>query len=171
MTGSGTAAGRMTMVGIERAKVREQDRPDTQPSPRSSPGLVSNLVKSRDERVVALRFVIVGGSLLVLHMVLATLFTMLGLLPAAANVTAHLIGIPPTYLAQRGFAFRSDAPHARAFVRYLLLQIPLMALGAVLAWLIVGQLGWHPAAGFLVIVPSVALVSYAAQRFWAFAHR
>jgi hypothetical protein len=56
-------------------------------------------------------------------------------------------------------------------VRYVLLQVPLMALGSLLAWLIVGQLHWHPAAGFLLIVPSVALVSYAAQRFWAFAHR
>jgi putative flippase GtrA len=149
----------------------EQDQPDALRSPPSSSGLVSNLVKSRDERVVAMRFLIVGGSLLVLHMTLATTFTMLGLLPSVANVTAHLIGVPPTYLAQRGFAFRSDAPHSRAFVRYALLQVPLMALGSVLAWLIVGQLHWHPAAGFLLIVPSVALASYAAQRFWAFAHR
>jgi len=170
MTNSGIA-GRQTAGGIGRVNVREQDQSDAQLAPRSSPDLLSNLLKSRDERVVAIRFAIVGGSLLVLHMVLATLFTLLGLLPSVANVTAHLIGIPPTYLAQRGFAFRSDAPHARAFVRYLLLQLPLMALGAVLAWLIVGQLHWHPAAGFLVIVPSVALVSYAAQRFWAFAHR
>jgi putative flippase GtrA len=170
MTNSGIAW-RLTPDGTERVKVREQGQPDAQPPPRPSPGLVSNLVRSGDERVVALRFVIVGGSLLVLHMVLATLFTLLGLLPSVANVTAHLIGIPPTYLAQRGFAFRSDAPHRQAFVRYVLLQVPLMALGAVLAWLIVGQFQWHPAAGFLVIVPSVALVSYAAQRFWAFAHR
>lgn len=151
--------------------MREQDRPDAQPATRSPGNLVSRLVKSGDERAVALRFAFVGGSLLVLHMVLATLFTLLGLLPSVANVTAHLIGIPPTYLAQRGFAFRSDAPHSRAFVRYVLLQVPLMALGAVLAWLIVDQFHWHPAGGFLVIVPSVALVSYAAQRFWAFAHR
>lgn len=118
-----------------------------------------------------MRFVIVGGAFVVLHMVLATLFTMLGLAPPIANVTAHLIGVTPTYLAQRGFAFRSDAPHVRAFVRYVLLQVPLMALGAVLAWVFVDQLYWHPAVAFLVICPSVALVSYAAQRFWAFAHR
>jgi putative flippase GtrA len=170
MTNSGIAW-RLTPGGTERVKVREQDQPDAQPPPRSSPDLMSNVVTSRDERVIAARFVIVGGSFVVLHGVLATLFTMLGLLPSVANVTAHLIGISPTYLAQRNFAFRSDAPHAGAFVRYVVLQIPLMALGAVLAWLIVGQLHWHPAAGFLVICPSVALVSYAAQRFWAFAHR
>jgi putative flippase GtrA len=170
MTNSGIA-GQVTSGGTERVTVREQDPPDAQLPPRPTLGRLSNLVESRDEGIVAMRFAIVGGSLLVLHMVLATLFTMLGLLPSVANVTAHLIGIPPTYLAQRGFAFRSDAPHARAFVRYVLLQVPLMALGAVLAWLIVGQLQWPPGAGFLVIVPSVALVSYAAQRFWAFAHR
>ncbi len=149
----------------------EQDQSGALQSPASSRKLVSSLVTSRDERVVALRFVFVGGAFVVLHMVLATLFAMLGMQPSLANVTAHLIGIPPTYLAQRGFAFRSDASHARAFVRYVLLQIPLMALGAVLAWALVGQLKWHPAAGFLVICPCVALVSYAAQRFWAFAHR
>jgi putative flippase GtrA len=170
MTSSGVAR-RLTAGGTERVKVREQKQPDAQPPSRSSPDLVSNLVKSGDERVVAMRFVIVGGSFVLLHMVLATLFTMFGLLPSVANVTAHLIGIPPTYLAQRGFAFRSGAPHARAFVRYVVLQIPLMALGAVLAWVFVDQLHWRPAAGFLVICPFVALVSYAAQRFWAFAHR
>ncbi len=133
---------------------------------------VQTLVTSQDTRLVFVRFLFVGGALLITHMALATLFAVaFAIPPAIANVSAHLICIPPTYLAQRAFAFRSDAPHARAFVRYVLLQTPLMALGAGLAWLFVDQLGFAPAIAFIVICPFVALTSFVAQRWWAFARR
>ena len=142
--------------------------PQNQNQPRT---IMRKLVTSGDERAIALRFIGVGGSLMVAHIVLATLFATLGLAPSVANIVAHFVGISPTYLAQRGFTFRSDAPHIRAFVRYVLLQLPLMGLGAGLAWLFITRMGWPAALGFVVIIPLVALVSYAAQRFWAFAHR
>jgi putative flippase GtrA len=127
---------------------------------------------SDDDRIVLLRFFAVGGTLVVAHMGLATLFALVFLIPAAlANFTAHALCLPPTYLAQRALAFRSDAPHARAFWRYALLQLPLMTLGAILAWLLVGQMGLNAALAFVLICPFVALVSFAAQRWWAFARR
>jgi putative flippase GtrA len=152
-------------------KMYEPDQPDA-PGARSRPqAFMRKLVTSGDERAVALRFIGVGGSLLLAHIALATLFAALGLAPSVANITAHFVCIPPTYLAQRGFTFRSDAPHIRAFGRYVLLQLPLMGLGAGLAWLLITRMGWPAALGFVVIIPLVALVSYAAQRFWAFSHR
>lgn len=130
------------------------------------------LATSDDTRIVLLRFLAVGGSLVVAHMALATLFaTVFAIPPAIANASAHALCLPPTYLAQRALAFRSDAPHARAFVRYVLLQLPLIALGAVLAWLLIGQMRFHPALAFVLICPFVALTSFVAQRWWAFARR
>jgi putative flippase GtrA len=130
------------------------------------------LATSDDTRIVLLRFLFVGGSLVVAHMALATLFaTAFAIPPALANASAHALCLPPTYLAQRAFAFRSDAPHARAFVRYVLLQMPLIALGAFLAWLLIGQMRFQPAVAFVLICPFVALTSFVAQRWWAFARR
>ena len=149
-------------------KQGEPGAPEMKNRPRA---VMRKLITSGDERAVALRFVGVGGTLMVAHIALATLLAVLGLAPSVANITAHFICIPPTYLAQRGFTFRSDVPHIRAFVRYVLLQLPLMGLGAGLAWLLITRMGWPAALGFAVIIPLVALVSYAAQRFWAFAHR
>jgi putative flippase GtrA len=127
---------------------------------------------SDDTRIVLLRFLAVGGTLVLVHIGLATLFAVAFLIPPAiANVSAHALCLPPTYLAQRRVAFRSDAPHARAFWRYAGLQLPLIGLGGALAWLLIGQMGLHAALAFVLICPFVALVSFAAQRWWAFARR
>ena len=127
---------------------------------------------SDDHRIVLLRFIAVGGTLVLVHIALATLFAVVFLIPPAiANVAAHALCLPPTYLAQRRVAFRSDAPHARAFWRYAGLQLPLIGLGGLLAWLLIGQMGLHAALAFVLICPFVALVSFAAQRWWAFARR
>ncbi len=135
-------------------------------------GMLRVIATSDDDRIVLVRFLAVGGSLVVAHMALATAFTMmLAIPPAIANATAHALCLPPTYLAQRMLAFRSNAPHARAFVRYVLLQLPLIALGAGLAGLLIGQMRLNPALAFLLICPFVALTSFVAQRWWAFARR
>jgi len=133
---------------------------------------IRTLATSDDTRIVLVRFLFVGGSLVVAHMALATLFAMaFAIPPAIANATAHALCLPPTYFAQRAVAFRSDAPHSRAFVRYVLLQLPLIALGAFLAWLLIGQMRLNPALAFVMICPFVALTSFVAQRWWAFSGR
>ena len=127
---------------------------------------------SDDNRIVLLRFLAVGGTLVLVHIALATLFAVvLPMPPAIANMTAHALCLLPTYLAQRRVAFRSDAPHVRAFWRYVVLQLPLIGLGAALASLVIGQMGVQAALAFVVICPFVALVSFVAQRWWAFARR
>jgi putative flippase GtrA len=127
---------------------------------------------SDDNRIVLLRFLAVGGTLVLVHIGLATLFAVAFLIPPAiANLSAHALCLPPTYIAQRRVAFRSDAPHARVFWRYVVLQLPLIALGAALAWLLIGQMGLRAALAFVLICPFVALISFAAQRWWAFARR
>ena len=130
------------------------------------------VARSDDNRIVLLRFLAVGGTLVLVHIALATLFAVaFRIPPPIANMTAHALCLLPTYLAQRRVAFRSDAPHARAFWRYAFLQLPLIGLGAVLASLLIGQMGLQPALAFVLICPFVALVSFVAQRWWAFARR
>jgi putative flippase GtrA len=52
-----------------------------------------------------------------------------------------------------------------------MLQAPLLLLGAALSWLLIDRLSWPEALSFFLIGPSVAMVSFVAQRLWTFAKR
>ena len=127
---------------------------------------------STDQRYVVLRFLVVGGSLTLAYSVLSSILALALNMPAAiASAVGYALCIPGGYLAQRNVAFRANAPHARAAPRYVLLQAPLLALGALLSWLFVTMLHWHEAVAFFVVGPTVAAVSFFAQKLWTFAQR
>lgn len=131
-----------------------------------------NFATSANTGAVLIRFLAVGGLFALLYSALSSAFALLLHLPAAgASALAYLLCIPPAYFAQRALAFRSNAPHRRAFARYALLQAPLVALGAFFSWLLITKLHGPTILSFLVIGPAVALVSFAAQRAWTFSHR
>lgn len=134
--------------------------------------LISTLLTSDDHRIVFLRFAAVGGFFTLVYMVVATLLaTLLHWPPAVANLVAHVINIPPTYLSQRALAFRSDAAHKTAFWRYVALQAPLVLMSTSVAWLLVDRLGLGEIPAFIVIGILIAVASFLMQRFWAFARR
>ncbi len=134
--------------------------------------IVREFVTSPRKPYVLARFLAVGGTFSAIYSLLATLFALwAGMSPHLASATAYILCIPPAYLAQRALAFRADTPHGRAFPRYVLLQAPLLLLGAGLSWLLIGRLGWPEAVSFFLIGPAVAMVSFVAQRLWTFAAR
>lgn len=128
-----------------------------------------NLATSRHPNLVLARFLCVGAVLTAGYSLLSSALALAGhLAPAWASAISYGLWVAPGYWAQRRFAFRSEAPHARAFVRYAALQAPLLALGAALSWLFITELGGRTILSFLLIGPLVAVVSFLAQRAWAF---
>ena len=109
----------------------------------------------------------VGGSGAVAYVVIASGLSQLGMRPWAAGAITYAALIPCVYVAQRRFAFSSDAPHRSAFPRYLTLQ----GLGFCLAWLLPLLLdGVLPTPIiFLSTAGSVAVVNFFLMKFWAFA--
>jgi len=137
---------------------------------------VANIVRtfatSARKEIVLLRFLAVGGFFSLLYSSLATLLALFGGAdPAWASAIAYAVCVPPGYLAQRRLAFRATTPHRQAFPRYVALQAPLLGLAAGLSWLAVDVWGWNEALSFYAIGPTVAAVSFVAQRFWTFADR
>lgn len=134
--------------------------------------LLRTALTSSDDRIVFFRFAAVGGFFTLVYMLLAMLLA--GVLhwpPAVANFVAHIACIPPTYWCQRALAFRSDAPHARAFWRYVALQAPLLVMSTAVAWLFMSQMGLGPIITFVINGFLIAFASFLMQRFWAFARR
>jgi putative flippase GtrA len=127
---------------------------------------------SPQQRYVLVRFLAIGASFALLYSTLSSALAIgFHVAPALASALAYAACVPPAYLAQRNLAFRADAPHRRAFPRYVMLQAPLLLLGAALSWLLIDRLSWPEALSFFLIGPSVAMVSFVAQRLWTFAKR
>jgi len=119
---------------------------------------------------VLVRFLLIGGVSALAMLLLALVFVSgLHLPPPAAQGLAHALCIVPTYVCQRTLTFRSDISHARGLAGYVLLQAPLLALGAGLAWLLISYLHWPRLEALLLIAGAVALTSFAAQRSLIFA--
>ncbi len=130
------------------------------------------LAEREDHGITLLRFLAVGGAATLVMMLLAIGFSSgLGLAPQIAQGIAHAICIVPTYLCQRAITFRSNVRHRRGLLGYLSMQLPLLGLGMMLAWLLVGQLHWHREIGLAVIAIIVGATSFLVQRLIIFARR
>ena len=128
------------------------------------------LVVSDDRRVVLVRFLVVGGMLAAAYAGLSSLLHVgAGLSAPAASALSYGITIPPAYWCQRVLAFRSTVPHRQAFPRYVFLQAPLLLLGALLSWVLIDLMHGPRILSFFVVAPTVAGISFVAQRIWTFA--
>jgi|SRR5271166_4573952 len=114
-------------------------------------------------------FLAIGGIGALIYVTLNVALTMLGgLRPSLAILMTLAVLIPPTYLAQRSFAFRSDRPHTAAFPRYIGTQLVGNGLGLLGAELFPGMIRSQPLMAFLVLAAVVAVTNYGCLKFWAF---
>lgn len=114
-------------------------------------------------------FLLVGGSSAVAYTALNILFTVtFGLRPSLAIVATLAVLIPPTYLAQRRFTFRSARHHLSAFPRYVGTQLIGNGLALLAAELFPGAIHSQPLLAFSIIAVVVALTNYGCLKFWAF---
>lgn len=130
------------------------------------------LARGEARWAVAVRFLGVGGFFSLLMVLLAFGFSVgLGLPPHVAQGLAHGLCIVPTYLCQRAITFRSDVSHGRGLLGYVAMQLPLLAMGSSLAWLLITQLHWQRLLSLALIAASVAGTSFLIQRSLIFAAR
>ncbi len=113
-------------------------------------------------------FLVVGGTSAMLYLALNVGFTWAGLRPSLSILCTLGLLIPPTYLAQRRFTFRSDRSHGAAFPRYMGAQLAGNGLALVGAELVPSLIRTYPLASFTFITVMVAVVNYGILKFWAF---
>ncbi len=82
-----------------------------------------------------MRFLLAGGSGFCLYLLFASaLRAFTPLPPAESALLARILSMPSTFVLQRKFTFRSDAPARSQLVRYVLLQLLNAGIVATCAW-------------------------------------
>ena len=87
----------------------------------------------------------------------------------ATNSLAYSIFLIPAYLANRRFAFQSDAPHRRALPRYVTVQVGSIIVTGLFSYVSYNVWGLETAQGALVALLLTAGVKFVVLRAWAFA--
>jgi putative flippase GtrA len=114
-------------------------------------------------------FLVIGGMSALIYMALNVALTTLGgLRPSLAILVTLALLIPPTYLAQRRVAFRSNRNHVAAFPRYIGTQLVGNSVALLGAELFPSAIRGHPLPAFAVIAVVVAGTSYGCLKFWTF---
>ncbi|MDO5534496.1 MAG: GtrA family protein [Propionibacteriaceae bacterium] len=86
----------------------------------------------------------------------------------ATNVVSILVGISVSFLLNSRLTFATtDHPRRRA-VRFLSVGLAGMAVSSALIELMVGPLGLDAVLAKLITVPVIALLQFAANRWWTF---
>jgi putative flippase GtrA len=125
-------------------------------------------ISNRSLRSFAI-FLAVGSSSAAVYVVLNVAFPrLLGLPPAFAIALTLAMLMPPTYLAQRSFAFSSSNPHFHAFPRYVGTQLVGNVLAMIGSEVFSQSVKAAPWIAFTAIAGCVAVISYALMRFWTF---
>jgi putative flippase GtrA len=116
------------------------------------------------------RFGAVGLSSSLLYGLLASVLlrTQIGLLPA--HCIAYALAIPYSYVAQRGFTFRSSRSHMISFPRFLLTNtISFLLSTGIVATATALQL--PPAIAIAAVIIVVPLLNYLCMNAWVFPDR
>ncbi len=117
-----------------------------------------------------LMFLIIGGTGAVAYTALNVLFTKSGISPSLSIAITIALLIPPVYVLQHRFTFRSGRNHLSAFPRYVGTQLfgNLIAIAVALA--VPEPIKANPITAFILISAVVAAINYGILKFWAFRH-
>lgn len=138
--------------------------------------LLESLVRDQDHQTQAnsafaelLAFLLVGGLMALLFVVLSSLVVGLGLMPAwIASALCYAAAVVPAYLLHRRFSFHSDAPHSRAFSRYVLVQLSAIVLASLFSFVAYGVVGLPTLAAAITVSALTAAVNFTVLKLWAF---
>lgn len=128
----------------------------------------SDLSRMNPQLREKLAFLIVGSVAAGCYVIFAEALYLSGSPPTLASVVAYSLCVPPTYLAQRRFTFRSARAHGAALGRYAGVQIVGLFVSTAttfLAWAIPGLASLQV---FVLAAVVTASVSYLLQKHWVF---
>lgn len=110
------------------------------------------------------RFVIVGGLVGLVWLLLTATLSALGLRAAIASALAFLCCMPLAYLGHRRFTFRSDGNLRSELPRFLVNS----ALGLVVAWGLPSAIGDDVVTSMWAVPVGMMVVSFLVARSWVF---
>ena len=118
-----------------------------------------------------LLFVCVGGAAAVTHLLVVALVVQgLALAPLAANVLGFLVAFCVSYGGHTLLTFSEHkAPHRQALPRFFLVACCSFALNEVLYYIALHQWHLHYLWSLFAVLLIVAIVTFVAAKFWAFA--
>jgi putative flippase GtrA len=118
-----------------------------------------------------LTYLIIGAIASGAYVWLCTVFAGFGTgIPVwATNSVAYAIFLIPAYLANRRYAFQSNAPHRRALPRYVTVQVGSIIVTGLFSYVSYEMWGMETATGAFVALILTAGVKFVVLRAWAFA--
>jgi putative flippase GtrA len=132
-------------------------------------------VREADHRKVGAtfgRFLVVGGiSTSVHYLVLAAVVELLGRSAVFGSGVGFAVGAVVSYLLNRRHTFRSDAPHAQAVVRFVLVLAVGLALNLLLMQVFTVRWGWPYLLAQMLTTGLVLFWHFAGHALWSFTHR
>ena len=119
----------------------------------------------------SLQFVLVGGAAACTHLaVVACLVQGLGWPPLGANVLGFLIAFCVSYSGHVLLTFSEhQTPHSQALPRFFLVSCSSFVLNELLYYAALHWLHWHYFWSLIAVLLIVAVVTFVAAKFWAFA--
>lgn len=118
-----------------------------------------------------LQFIAVGSAAAATHLlVVALLVQGLGLQPLVANVLAFALAFGVSYSGHAALTFAAQqSPTRQSLPRFLCVAVSAFALNECLYYLALRVLHWHYLWALLVVLVAVAIATFVAAKFWAFA--
>jgi len=119
----------------------------------------------------ALRFIIVGVSALLTHwLVVILLVSAAGLPPLVANVFAFLVAFNVSYFGHRHLTFNaSERSHRQTLPRFATVAASSFLVNEALYWLLLNFTPLRYDLAMLLVLGTVAGMTYLLGKFWAFA--
>lgn len=132
-------------------------------------------VREADHRKVGAtfgRFLVVGGiSTSVHYVVLAAVVELLGGSAVLGSGVGFAVGAVVSYLLNRRHTFRSDAPHAQAISRFLVVLGVGLGLNLLLMQWFTVRWGWPYLLAQMLTTGLVLFWHFAGHALWSFTHR
>jgi len=119
----------------------------------------------------ALSFIFVGVSALLTHwLIVVLLVPLVGLHPLLANVIAFLVAFNVSYFGHRHLTFKaSERSHRRTLPRFATVAASSFMLNEALYWALLQFTPLRYDIAMLLVLGSVAVLTYVLGKFWAFA--
>lgn len=119
----------------------------------------------------ALSFICVGVSALLTHwLVVILLVPLAGLHPLLANVVAFLVAFNVSYFGHRHLTFKaSERSHRQTLPRFAAVAASSFALNEAMYWVLLNFTPLRYDIAMLLVLGSVAVLTYILGKFWAFA--
>jgi putative flippase GtrA len=114
------------------------------------------------------RFTLVGATNTVVYAAAYMTLERAGVRYMVASILAFVIGALNSYVLNRRWTFRSNAPRAPELARFVCTQVLGLAASLALLAALVGVARFHHLAAQAVAFPVASLVTFALSRHWAF---